>query len=328
MYVSAHPVAQALQSVADDPNRLTLSQISEEHIGQKITLIGMLTGLRRVVTKKNDTMLIAMVEDLDSSIEMVAFPKVYEKFASFWQDDNIVAITAKVEHRRDSLQLVCDSVSAYTEVVAAAPVEVAAYAGFSDGGLAYDDDAPPPDDPAWSSLDVLTAAASSAPSAAANGNGHSGGHDHADDGYTRAGNGHASNGAQMQNEPTKPAAPSTPTAPAGAAQPMTIIKPRQRITIAKRAEPEPNAPALSGPQQVLHIQFPRTENDRADVRRMQEVARHLERFRGDQRVLLYVPKDDVMVVLEATEGVTPSQELIMLLSELLGAEAVRVGQAA
>jgi DNA polymerase-3 subunit alpha len=327
MYVSAHPVAQALQSIADDPNRLTLSQISEEHIGQKITLIGMLTGLRRVVTKKNDTMLIAMVEDLDSSIEMVAFPKVYEKFASFWQDDNIVAITAKVEHRRDSLQLVCESVSAYTEVIAAAPVEAPVYAGFADGGLAYDDDAPPPDDPAWTSLDVLATVASVPPQpTASNGNGHGdAGRERVDNGHARAGNGHASNGAQMETESHRPAGPAAPTS---AAQPMTIIKPRQRITIAKRSEPEPNAPEPIGPQQVLHIQFQRTENDRADVRRMQEVARHLERFRGDQRVLLYVPKDDLMVVLEATEGVTPSQELIMLLSELLGAEAVRVDQAA
>lgn len=342
MYISAHPVAQALQNIASDPNRLTLSQITEEHKNQKITLIGMLTGLRRIMTKKNDTMLIAQVEDLDGTIEMVAFPKVYEKFVNFWQEDNIVAITGKIEDRRDSLQLVCDSVSDYSEVIAAAPVEMPVYAGFSEGGLAYDDDAPPPDDPAWTSLEAL-------PTSTHNGNGSNGhttnGTSHTAPGYatngngnghTAHGNGHGNaapgngNGSAMEHQPPAPGLKPEPSAPAtnGAAQPMTIIRPRQRITIAKRTEPEQSAPVVSGPQQTLHIQFPRTENERADMRRMQEVARHLERFRGDQRVLLYVPKDEVLVVLEPTDRVAPSQELIMLLSELLGAEAVRLEQAA
>ncbi|HEX6287887.1 MAG TPA: DNA polymerase III subunit alpha [Herpetosiphonaceae bacterium] len=322
MYISEHPIAQAMQNIPVDPNRLTLSQLTAEHIGQKVTLIGMLTGLRRVTTKKNDTMLIAQVEDIDGTIEMVAFPKVYDKFSAFWQEDNIVAITAKVEDRRETLQLVCESVSDYTEVVAAAPVEVnVGFSDFGDGMMYAGDDAPPPDDPAWTSLAVTDgelsmSAPSNGHSQAINGtNGHaSNGHGHA---HTQNGN-----GAMQQNE----SAPSGGQ-PNGAAQ-VTVVRPRQRIEIKRKEETPPSAQPASGPEYTLHIHLPRTENYIDDLRCMQEVARHLQQFRGDHRVRLYLPKDEVCVVLEPMERINPTQELLVRLAGLLGESSIQVEQAA
>ncbi len=112
IYISEHPVTQALASMPIDENRLTLGQIGEAHVGQKIELMGMLSGLRKIQTKKGDTMLTAQLEDLEGSVEMVVFPKAYEKYSDFWIEDNVVAVGGKIETRRDSLQLVCDSVCA------------------------------------------------------------------------------------------------------------------------------------------------------------------------------------------------------------------------
>src|ERR687886_1730397 len=108
MYISEHPVAQALAALPEDPNRLTLSMLGEAHIGQKVEIVGMLTGLRKVTTKKGDTMLTAQIEDLEGTIDMVAFPKTYEKYGEFWKEDLVVAISGKVDNRRDSLQLICE----------------------------------------------------------------------------------------------------------------------------------------------------------------------------------------------------------------------------
>ncbi|HEY0607641.1 MAG TPA: OB-fold nucleic acid binding domain-containing protein, partial [Herpetosiphonaceae bacterium] len=349
MYVSAHPVAQALQGIADDPNRLTLSRIGEEHIGQKITLIGMLTELRRVTTKKNDVMLIAMIEDLDGSIEMVAFPKVYEKYTSFWQSDNIVAITAKVEHRRDSLQLVCESVSEYTEVAAAAPVEVnMAYNGFDSGMVYAGDDAPPPDDPAWSSLALVSGGASTvvangnghaSGNGHSNGNGHTNGHSngngHSNENGAHAANGHSNgNGAHVANGHSNGNGHSAmgqsesgnDSGKPAEATPVTVIRARQRIEIKRKEEaPTPQAaPQPSGPQCTLHIYLPRTDNYIDDLRCMQEVAKHLQQFQGDHKVRLYLPKDEVFVVMEPMERINATQELVARLSGLLGETSVQL----
>jgi DNA polymerase III subunit alpha len=323
MYVSAHPVMQALQNLPDDPNRLTLSQIGEEHIGQKISTIGMITGLRRIVTQKGGTMLIAQIEDLEGTTELVAFPKVYEKFSSFWQEDNIIAITAKVEFRREALQLVCEHVSELADAAPAAPVEVAAY--VAEDALAYGgDDAPLPPDP----LATIPAAVvqDDAPPAtnrngATNGNGphmsNGNGHDSAN-GYSAPYDSTATNGdGHAQSPASAPAAP------------VTVVRPRQRIEI-KKATPQPaeSAPVPSGPQYTLHITLPRSDSYIDDLRSMQEVARHLVQARGDHRVMLYVPKDDALVVLEPMERVDPNPQLVAHLKGLLGDERVQIEQAA
>jgi DNA polymerase-3 subunit alpha len=335
MYISAHPIAKAFEQIAADPNRLTLSQIGEEHIGQKITLIGMLTGLRRIVTKKNDTMLLAQVEDLDGSIEMVAFPKVYEKHADFWQEDAIVAITAKVEYRRETLQLVCESVSDYTEISAATPVEAQPIASDFEHIPDYLDNAPPPDDPAWEAVsmpsDELLNTAHSDGATNGHGKHQTNGHSaNGSNGHTNgASNGHtngASNGTVMNgmdNEAQAQPAANTP---------ITVVRPRQRITIAKKSEPQGNTDGTeqvpSGPQYTLHIRLPRTDNYVSDLRCMQEVARHLQQYRGDHKVMLHLPKEDMIVLLEPMERINPAQELVTQLNELLGEGSVEVEQAA
>lgn len=329
MYVSAHPVAQALQQLPDDPNRLTLSRISQEHIGQTITIVGMLTGLRRVMTKKNEPMLIAQVEDLDGVIEMVVFPKVYEKYAEFWREDNIVAITAKVDHRREALQLVCESVADYTQVVAAAPVEVNAFAGLDDSLLLADEDAPPPDDPAWQVLAAAATPPVAAP-AAARANAHpTNGHAANGNGATAHTNGHAVHGNEAHGLAT-PGEQRTMnhSHPSASAAPLQVVRARQRIEIKKStpAAADTAAPAPSEPQRVLKIYLPRTDDYITDLRCMQEVARHLQQHRGEHKVILYLPKDEFLVELEAMERINPAPELLAHLTDLLGDGRVLVEQ--
>jgi DNA polymerase-3 subunit alpha len=367
MYITQHPVAQALADLPEDPNRLTLSMLSEAHIGQKIEIIGMLTGLRKLITKKGDTMLTAQVEDLEGSIEMVAFPKVYEKYGDFWIEDNVVAISGKIETRRDALQLVCDSVAPYTEATGSSTTSVQAASGMAgaindfghfavadfDNFGGYDDpdmDAPPPDDPAWSLLSSspLPVAIQGASShnghtnGTANGNingsanGHTNVHSRTQDLTLPSDDGHASSSAPLAGEQhvedqvgvlpvgQQPAS-QAPAAMPAATPVTTVMRPRQRIQIArKEAEARTDAPAPSGPQYHLHVTLNRSDDFDADVRAMQEIDRTLRRFVGEHKISLYIPRDDCLVVLEPFQRVNPAQELITTLQALLGEDHVQL----
>ncbi|HEX5691029.1 MAG TPA: OB-fold nucleic acid binding domain-containing protein, partial [Roseiflexaceae bacterium] len=109
MYVSAHPIAKALEGL-DLSNVTQLGQISDELVGQTLTFCGMIIGVRRLATKKGDNMLVATFEDLESSIELVAFPKTSEKYREVLQDDALLCVTAKVDKSRrdDTLQLLLE----------------------------------------------------------------------------------------------------------------------------------------------------------------------------------------------------------------------------
>ncbi len=106
MYVSDHPIARAMDGL-DMTGITSIGQISEELTGQQLTFVGMLSQVRRMTTKKGDSMLVAMFEDIEAAIEVVVFPKSYEKYRDLLVDDALLRMVAKVDKSRrdDKMQL-------------------------------------------------------------------------------------------------------------------------------------------------------------------------------------------------------------------------------
>ncbi|HEU0163625.1 MAG TPA: OB-fold nucleic acid binding domain-containing protein, partial [Thermomicrobiales bacterium] len=85
--------------------------IGDRIVGERIQVIGMITGVRRITTKTNRTMAVLEVEDLTGSIEIVAFPDSFDQHGSRLEPDAILAFTAKIDERGESRQLILDSVT-------------------------------------------------------------------------------------------------------------------------------------------------------------------------------------------------------------------------
>jgi DNA polymerase-3 subunit alpha len=120
-YLSDHPLSEVLGR----GRRAATSEIVElpqRTPGEKVTVVGMIAGVRRITTRTNRTMAIVDLEDLTGNIELVAFPDCYDQNADCWVQDAIVEVTAKLERRGEQLQLVCDTVS--VDISAVPPPEV------------------------------------------------------------------------------------------------------------------------------------------------------------------------------------------------------------
>lgn len=113
MYVSDHPVVQALRDV-DLSDVTALDTVNDEMVGQSLTFAGMLSATKIVTTKKGDSMFVGIFEDLAASMECIAFPKSYEKFRALLHDDAVVRIFGKLDRRNDGMQLMIDKVEAIT----------------------------------------------------------------------------------------------------------------------------------------------------------------------------------------------------------------------
>jgi len=68
--------------------------------GDRVTLAGAIMNVRRVTTKKQETMAIAQLEDLHGAITAVVFPRTYAANPEIWREDNVVLVSGKVEVRR------------------------------------------------------------------------------------------------------------------------------------------------------------------------------------------------------------------------------------
>ncbi len=120
LYLSEHPLGD-IETVLPDYVTAYTGDLAEESDQSKVTLGGILISSRRVVTRAGSTMLVATLEDLQGSVEVVVFPKVFEQTANSWADDSIVLVTGRIDRRDDSPQILCEAVHAWDDAVRMGP---------------------------------------------------------------------------------------------------------------------------------------------------------------------------------------------------------------
>lgn len=112
LYLSAHPLAHVASVLKRRVTTYT-SLLSEEWAGQKVTLGGRVTDVRRITTKRGDAMAAVQLEDMQGMIEVVVFPKVFAATADRWRSDAILLVSGTISMRNDEPQMMCDDVEEF-----------------------------------------------------------------------------------------------------------------------------------------------------------------------------------------------------------------------
>ncbi len=71
---------------------------------------GIITSITKIITKKNDSMLFAKIEDFNDNIEVVVFPSILSKKSDIWEENTIVIIQGKISNRDSEPKIICDEV--------------------------------------------------------------------------------------------------------------------------------------------------------------------------------------------------------------------------
>ncbi|HST87213.1 MAG TPA: DNA polymerase III subunit alpha, partial [Ktedonobacterales bacterium] len=112
LYLSAHPLAHVATMLTKRVTTYT-AYLNEEWAGQKVTLGGRVTSVRRIMTKKGDAMAAVQLEDMQGAIEVVVFPKVYAATQASWREEAILLVRGSVSLRNDEPQIVADEVEEF-----------------------------------------------------------------------------------------------------------------------------------------------------------------------------------------------------------------------
>ncbi len=110
LYLSSHP----LTTITGNGVPSGFSEIvdfTSMASNQKVKIIAMVTGVRRITTRQNKTMAVAELEDLTGTIEAVAFPSTYEAVGAQLEPDTLLVITGKLDERGEQKQIILESVS-------------------------------------------------------------------------------------------------------------------------------------------------------------------------------------------------------------------------
>lgn len=93
-----------------------LTDISEEHVGQKLVLGGVITEMKKVVTKKSGKeMAFIKISDGIAQIEAVVFPKTFDVSKDFLIRDQVVLILGKIDKREEEISLIVDKITLFDE---------------------------------------------------------------------------------------------------------------------------------------------------------------------------------------------------------------------
>ncbi|MEY3543965.1 MAG: hypothetical protein RLZZ247_122, partial [Cyanobacteriota bacterium] len=106
-YLSDHPLKQLTRPV-QLLSPVGLGSLEEQADKTRVSVVGMVAGLRPVTTRKGDRMAVLQLEDLSGSCEAVVFPKTYARLADFLMVDARLLIWASVDRRDEQVQLIVD----------------------------------------------------------------------------------------------------------------------------------------------------------------------------------------------------------------------------
>jgi DNA polymerase-3 subunit alpha len=96
-----------LSREASAPGTVSCGEINRDMVDETVTVSGMVVSVRQAHTRDNRPFVVASIEDLDASIEVIAWPRLYESTQGIWQEGNILSINGVVKVRDGEVQLNC-----------------------------------------------------------------------------------------------------------------------------------------------------------------------------------------------------------------------------
>ncbi len=101
IYLSSHPLSPYLQAMRSKITHYT-GQLAEAANKNPVAVAGTVDQLRTIITKKGSEMAFGMLEDLQGSVELVIFPRVWAKSAAVLASGDVVLIEGKLDMEENS----------------------------------------------------------------------------------------------------------------------------------------------------------------------------------------------------------------------------------
>ena len=107
-YISGHP----LDTYKEKLSPLKSSKnIDAKLSGKRVKVGGIITSVRRITTKKGDSMAFLTIEDFDGTIDVTLFPNVFYQTMKVAVPDEVVIVEGRVDSTNDGFQILAEKVT-------------------------------------------------------------------------------------------------------------------------------------------------------------------------------------------------------------------------
>jgi DNA polymerase III subunit alpha len=112
LYISDHPFSYFKQML--NPSVLMVSGLGEHLSDYQVTVGGVITKVKKIITRSNEPMLFVKIEDLTGNIEILVFPSLLKDNNLIWQEGKIILCQGKLSDKDQELKLLCNKVMELT----------------------------------------------------------------------------------------------------------------------------------------------------------------------------------------------------------------------
>ena len=113
LFVTSHPIEDFKQIL--EKKCLSIAKVKNNLTRRTIKIGGVVSSIKKIITRSGKPMLFMKLEDLDDKIEVVVFPGIIERNPAVFQENKIVLVSGRIDTRDGVPKLICEEIEEVLE---------------------------------------------------------------------------------------------------------------------------------------------------------------------------------------------------------------------
>jgi DNA polymerase-3 subunit alpha len=113
LYLSGHPLTPYLPLIQRQITHYS-AELHDTEQKQVVCIAGLVKRCRRIITKKEEPMGFVTIEDLEGSVEVIIFPRVWQTVENFMREGEVLVVQGKVQIEDEDVKILADRVNRLT----------------------------------------------------------------------------------------------------------------------------------------------------------------------------------------------------------------------
>jgi DNA polymerase III subunit alpha len=113
LYLSGHPLTPYLPLIQRQITHYS-AELHDAEPKQVVCIAGLVKRCRGIITKKNEPMGFVTIEDLQGSVEVIVFPRVWQTVENYMHEGEVLVVQGKLQIEDEDAKILADRVSRLT----------------------------------------------------------------------------------------------------------------------------------------------------------------------------------------------------------------------
>jgi len=107
LYISEHPFLDYKKELGE--KTIPIKRLNSIKTNDEVLVAGIISSIKKIITKNNETMAFIKIEDDTDSIELLAFPRLFKEH-NVWQEGRVLICRGKLSDKDNENKILCNAV--------------------------------------------------------------------------------------------------------------------------------------------------------------------------------------------------------------------------